>query len=544
MAALTSSVAALLVSNAAPHPAQTTLTQKILEKKRTELFLLGAQISELQSRLQNLQSQHADLASEITQYQSIISPIRLLPPEIIGEIFLYFIPSLPHPHFDRIKLPWKLGHICHLWREIAISLGELWSVLDLYYRSPSACTTSRFIRPDVQQEEEEFTQLPLPEAWQREIEEDYEIQNTLDFVEECVQRAGNRPLCLRMQHLAYQGNLHLFRTLMKHSARWGEFVLVNPHDDPDCLLYRISHLEGRLPLLQKLAFFSAYEPRFRYQCAPNLTDLTLVDVHMPSRSDLRVPWSQLTRYCEDRCSWHRPAERLESYRQMSNLLVLRLAFQQSDSHQLLRGIHPAQSGVLLPRVLVASFRETQATAIQLFDMPALEAFSSMDAYGAGQLRDYVPHSSPHLQILRVNVNVRHASPALREDDAESILEMYPHLTEITLDVPGLILNRFISRLIPYDRLPLAPQLEMIRFSNKSFLHQNCQWQTLVQMLKGRFQPTMDGVAALRTFEFPTDERSEDENVMMGLRRLAKEEHWDIRVGDECRVLEWDDMHVQ
>ncbi|KAJ6454279.1 hypothetical protein DFH09DRAFT_889174, partial [Mycena vulgaris] len=56
-------------------------------------------------------------------------PVRHLPPEILGQIFLYFVPSL---HYDsdwkshRVGLPWKLGHICRLWRTVALSLSQLW----------------------------------------------------------------------------------------------------------------------------------------------------------------------------------------------------------------------------------------------------------------------------------------------------------------------------------------------------------------------------------------------------------------------------------
>ncbi|KAJ7468674.1 hypothetical protein FB451DRAFT_962664, partial [Mycena latifolia] len=90
-----------------------------------------AEISALQSRLQTLQSKRADLASEMDRFNSILAPIRQLPPEIIGEIFLYFTPSL-HSDYQltsstqRVELPWKLGHICRLWRTIACSLGQLW----------------------------------------------------------------------------------------------------------------------------------------------------------------------------------------------------------------------------------------------------------------------------------------------------------------------------------------------------------------------------------------------------------------------------------
>ncbi|KAJ7682876.1 hypothetical protein B0H17DRAFT_942503, partial [Mycena rosella] len=126
------SLAPLLQSNDAPEPIQKVLVKEILRSKEAELAALETEISALQSKLQTLQRSHAELASEMQLYSSILSPIRHLPPEIIGEIFLYFAPSLGshfHGRHPSMQPPWKLGQICRLWRTIALSLGRLWSVL-------------------------------------------------------------------------------------------------------------------------------------------------------------------------------------------------------------------------------------------------------------------------------------------------------------------------------------------------------------------------------------------------------------------------------
>ncbi|KAJ7657889.1 hypothetical protein DFH06DRAFT_945956, partial [Mycena polygramma] len=121
-----------LDSNDEPLSSQKVLVREILQDKKAELSILGDEISRLSATLQALPNKQANLASEIYRYSCILSPIRQLPPEIIREIFLYFTPSV-HPASDLlnrtpVKLPWKLGHICRLWRTISISLGQLWSV--------------------------------------------------------------------------------------------------------------------------------------------------------------------------------------------------------------------------------------------------------------------------------------------------------------------------------------------------------------------------------------------------------------------------------
>ncbi|KAF8208712.1 hypothetical protein K438DRAFT_1812758 [Mycena galopus ATCC 62051] len=133
------SLVPLFRSNEPPSPFQKILVGNILLDQQAELSALGDEISQLESTLRALRRKHADLAAEMQKYSCILSPIRHVPPEIIGEIFLYFAPSAVHPSDFRhrsnlavpVALPWKLGHICSQWRAISLSLGKLWAVLDL-----------------------------------------------------------------------------------------------------------------------------------------------------------------------------------------------------------------------------------------------------------------------------------------------------------------------------------------------------------------------------------------------------------------------------
>ncbi|KAJ7940219.1 hypothetical protein B0H13DRAFT_1574363, partial [Mycena leptocephala] len=71
------------------------------------------------------------LLAEMKQFKAIISPIRRLPPEIIGEIFRYFAPALSSHHHSwgmkmRAEIPWHLGQVCRYWRNVAFSMRSLW----------------------------------------------------------------------------------------------------------------------------------------------------------------------------------------------------------------------------------------------------------------------------------------------------------------------------------------------------------------------------------------------------------------------------------
>ncbi|KAJ7468683.1 hypothetical protein FB451DRAFT_1256985 [Mycena latifolia] len=542
-------LAPLLQSNDAPQPMEKALVQEILRRKEVELSALDVEISVLQSKLQTLQSSHADLASQMNLCQSILSPIRRLPPEIIGEIFLHLVPSLPPDgRHRRVEVPWKLGQICRVWRTIALSLDRLWSVLDLSFTHyiPPKCWAPRLVIVDEPSEEEDIKLSPHLEADNREYEEGFEIETTLEFIKGCVKRSGRRPLAIRLN--ARDHNYAVFpilEALFKRSARWGEIVLISP---PQGLLNHLSRPEGNLQQLHKIVFANLSLPITHdadfYQRLPNLNDLSFVAGEIPQRSHSDIPWSQLTRYCEIDCAWTAP-ERWAAYRQLTNLVVLRLSlgwrYSSVPSTQMMQG-----KRISFPNLRVASFRfcyhSSSVDLIQFFTMPALEAFSihtSSHGTYASQLHLVIPSSSPHLKILRICIRLARIS----DGDMERTLEMFPDLTELTLDTTHIISNRVVSRLTPHhDRPVLAPKLEIIRLSVLSFIPGDCKWKTLLEMLQARFKPTTEGFSALRTFEFRPNGRMTDENVAVGLKTLKERRHWDIKVGDDSWP-EWDDLYL-
>jgi hypothetical protein len=179
--------------------------------------------------------------------------------------------------------------------------------------------------------------------------------------------------------------------------------------------------------------------------------------------------------------------------------------------------------------------------IQSLDMPALEDLTIR--YGdalVDPLRFLVPRSSLKLKYLRARAYT--SLPYGEPGHLDHTLELFPDLEEIMIDIPHLITNTAVSRLIPSPhQLPLlGPKLGTIWFSNRSFVDGSCEWRTLVGMLQARFRPTVPGITRLRTFEFFTDEFSNDANVTSGLEALGVRNDWDIRVGDECSLAPWEE----
>ncbi|TFK63839.1 hypothetical protein BDN72DRAFT_847226 [Pluteus cervinus] len=59
------------------------------------------------------------------------TPMDVLPPEIVKEIFMHCLPSMQQIRLRKDQLPWVLTQVCRVWRDIALSAPELWSFIAL-----------------------------------------------------------------------------------------------------------------------------------------------------------------------------------------------------------------------------------------------------------------------------------------------------------------------------------------------------------------------------------------------------------------------------
>ncbi|KAJ6482895.1 hypothetical protein C8R47DRAFT_1217816 [Mycena vitilis] len=423
--------------------------------KQAELSTLGDEIFRLECTLQTLRNEHFELTAEMAQYSCILSPIWCLPLEIVGEIFLHFAPSMfPAPDLSPVE-------------------------------EYSTFTPSIVLAPGPDDDEKAFTALPLQsktrDSWYRTLEdaEGYDIETSLDYIQECLLRSRDYPLSLRLWMDSDTHDIHpLLDILLPHSARTGG-------------------LQG----LQRITFTHLTEAAPALNCAPDLTDLTFLDTQLPVTDHHNLPLSRITRYREFDC-WRWGAEaRFASYRLLTNVLVF---------------------------VRDAAFLfATGDPRITFLEMPALENLS-VECSGSlpFELRACIPSSSPCLKVLLVRAQ-HHYMPVAR-GDLERAFEIFPDLTEISIEVPNVVFNADFARLIPYnDLLPLAPKLEIIRLSNKSFIPNDCGWRTLLSMLQAQFKPAVGDISRLRQFGFSTDDRYKDENVIAGLETLRRLNCWDI-----------------
>ncbi|KAJ7608713.1 hypothetical protein FB45DRAFT_379172 [Roridomyces roridus] len=260
-------------SNDAPSGLEAQQVRQIRDEAQRKLTLIEARLEEElegHSSIEILERTEAGLQKTLQLCDSILSPIRHLPPEILAHIFLFSLPPVKEAE-ERVEWyealdhsPWVLGRVSRRWRAVALNSPALW--------------TSIIIQADG--DSEEACCLPMLEAQ--------------------LERSGKSPLdiifmCEEDPYLAEEA----LKKLIQHSARWKPLVITARN---------ISSLPRRirkkLPLLQTLCvrgYDSEAEEYDGESPPPDYLDhfgvaprLRSLEVEFPPR--FKVPWGQLTRY--------------------------------------------------------------------------------------------------------------------------------------------------------------------------------------------------------------------------------------------------------
>ncbi|KAF6745954.1 hypothetical protein DFP72DRAFT_923684 [Ephemerocybe angulata] len=105
----------LLNSNNVPSSSQAASVQQTIDG-------LSKRISKLQSQLDALEGQRQ-------RHRAILSPVRRMPMEILGEIFALALPDVLYP--DDRRMLRHLGLVCKSWRNASLLAHRLWSGLQL-----------------------------------------------------------------------------------------------------------------------------------------------------------------------------------------------------------------------------------------------------------------------------------------------------------------------------------------------------------------------------------------------------------------------------
>ncbi|KAG8906013.1 hypothetical protein FRC01_008166, partial [Tulasnella sp. 417] len=119
-----------------PNTAESTVGRQIIQDARDSLFTIQSQIEAERMKFQQLKALHEatinslldqerELTSKIAKARAFFAPIRKMPDELLGDVFLIIWAS-----GDK-KCAWKLATVNRKWRSVALSIPRLWSTIQL-----------------------------------------------------------------------------------------------------------------------------------------------------------------------------------------------------------------------------------------------------------------------------------------------------------------------------------------------------------------------------------------------------------------------------
>ncbi|KAJ6573388.1 hypothetical protein DFH09DRAFT_1362051 [Mycena vulgaris] len=124
---MNSPVKDILYTNAVPSDVACESIRHFLEGPQKELAYLTEEITRLESLLEEASSKREHLKQFIDAHLASVSPVRRLPGEILGTIFVAALPSTRNPAISSDEAPLLLCQICRSWRAIALATPRLWA---------------------------------------------------------------------------------------------------------------------------------------------------------------------------------------------------------------------------------------------------------------------------------------------------------------------------------------------------------------------------------------------------------------------------------
>ncbi|KAJ7716294.1 hypothetical protein B0H16DRAFT_1701418 [Mycena metata] len=249
-----------------PEPRTTAMadTQAARERRavdRARIVDIAARIIDLECSIRALRVEKEMLEAEQETLQEHLDaytyPVLTLPPEIVSEIFVRFLPVYPERAPQKGLLsPITLGQICRLWREMAFSTPRLWRTFTIFLRLGDSV-------------------------------QNYDADHPR--IETSLQRSGSCPLSVQYMR---SDTSSLFRLIIAHRARWEHLKLfVSVRNLPAII--------GPFPLLRTLTT-NVWVPRAHdktYRPPTFHTAPLLRRVAISNYKDIflgMLPWSQLT----------------------------------------------------------------------------------------------------------------------------------------------------------------------------------------------------------------------------------------------------------
>lgn len=113
--------------------AQRALTQDCVTLQRIEVDIEEClvRIAQVHAQMRLLECQRDIVQRRVAVHRARLSPLRVIPDQVLQEIFQYCLPDTPYIVPDAHSAPLVLTHVCRRWRAVVQVTSELWSSIAL-----------------------------------------------------------------------------------------------------------------------------------------------------------------------------------------------------------------------------------------------------------------------------------------------------------------------------------------------------------------------------------------------------------------------------
>ncbi|KAJ6465221.1 hypothetical protein C8R47DRAFT_1155390 [Mycena vitilis] len=433
----------LLTSNQAPEDHHLPFIRSAISKSDAPLARLDDEISKLRDTLKGLEEARASLSSHRTQNKAILSAMRRMPPEMLGEIFLRTLPSSPDTSSllgsDMGASPWVLTMVSSSWRSVALAQPSLWSRICIDYS------------------------IKFPYS--------------LSLVEAQLQRSQKLNVHFYgSEGLPSQPQIEIFNLLAQHSSRW-ERLSVGLTSSIARLLPAV---RDRVPSLEKLWIQWDIENNIEsdldcFHTAPSLVD---VGIYNYTRDiEVAIPLHQLTRY-ELNCSWRKHKGILKVARNLVEAHVDIDYDEQNWGDEVIDALH-------LRRLYVSD-----AAALRYLRVPVLEELA-LRAWKYEDLASLLDRSGCRLRSLATEVPESHTILKL--------MRKFSTVTELVVEVKVLSLHEIKILISDLTTATVAPQLRslFIGYEESDYLDYTAYFEMLKSRLEGENCALQTAVLAIK-----------------------------------------------
>ncbi|KAJ3819525.1 hypothetical protein F5880DRAFT_1090702 [Lentinula raphanica] len=469
----------------------------------------GHDIPALEDEIRELKVTKTSIQATVSKFEQLLTPnaVNRLPTEILTEIFLNVRDTATGYTTTITEGLWPISHVSRKWRNVAISMPQLWSNISIGVIETPAKNELQLLNTALARSGSHPLHVNASFSWSTSEELGFQIWET-------GARSG-RPSVKTLIPLwptEEQLSRALIQTIVQHSNRWKTASI----DVLDSYYFHPIHCQ--LSSLEKLTYSGKLEFRsVLFSVAPKLRE---VEFSGTDSGMYQLPWTQLVRFHESQIPDELPADDLVFH----YVEILRQCDQLEDFGAVCvcvdEGLGPHPS---LVHNNLKTFRCSDFHLVRCLTLPSLQNLHLQPVPLDSSPLELIPSAhelltrsrcASSLRVLRLTAVVLDHSIFDLLESTEGLREL--HFAFDNRDIPEI--NAFMTRLItrlntslqfakPSDQVFL-PHLEeftsdieaITGYESPTF---NIQFidETYVDMVEGRWNSSGDGVSQLRVVKF-------------------------------------------